>query len=363
MVLSLAGSLVFIAVGVSSANVRSYTSFERSLFADLYIGSDERGFEEPSNSLLFDIKQFDEVAQVEPLVSQRIEQEVFTGEFQGFVGFRVADRELSPLMIPVILDNKALDKLSIPSTTILAKSMAERLQVKVGDTVLSGPSKRALKVVGILNGELGRVDISGGSENSFISAETANLLNRNRDQFSDFSSNSLLLIRIKKGVDLELFKTKLDAFLEPLNLKVISSTENQADIAFNQIVNNKQIQGFIVVAAFAVFIPLIIVTQTLKNAITSQTTQFATLRALGVPLIRLIGVAMEQALWVGLISAGLAFSLTSLIKIYFFTRGIILYISLGVVIPVGLALIAASLIAGMFSILAILKASPVDLLR
>jgi putative ABC transport system permease protein len=134
-------------------------------------------------------------------------------------------------------------------------------------------------------------------------------------------------------------------------------------MSLDAILDNKQFQGFLVVGVFAILIPLFIIVQTLRSAILTQSQQFATMRALGIPSRHLISTAMEQAFWVGILGIGVSYCAMLGLKAGLLSRDIDMYVTVKVVSSVSVAILIAALFAGIISLTAIFKMKPQDLLR
>ena len=122
-------------------------------------------------------------------------------------------------------------------------------------------------------------------------------------------------------------------------------------------------QGCFVVGIFAILIPLFIVVQTLRSAIMAQRVQFATLRALGVPVWRLASIAMEQALWVGILGAAMSYCLALFIRMHLYERDILMYLPANYIVNISAAIVVSAMVAGIVSLIAIFKTRPQELLR
>jgi putative ABC transport system permease protein len=119
--------------------------------------------------------------------------------------------------------------------------------------------------------------------------------------------------------------------------------------------------SFSVVIGFAIGVG--ITCMTLRGAILSSIKEFASLRALGVPMSALRGIVMELSFWVGI---------AGLLATAFFTYGVYLLALNGGVpmgfplawdIGVGVLLLIIAGASGLFSLGVLKKSQPADLLR
>jgi ABC-type antimicrobial peptide transport system permease subunit len=214
-----------------------------------------------------------------------------------------------------------------------------------------------------MKGELGRQALFGGSLGNFITTQTDSIISGKPAFPGSDDTLAFIRVKLKPGQDFNVVRQKLDYYLKPYQLKTLLPEDYQNRITFDFIFENKALQGFLFVGILAVIIPLFIVVQTLRSAIMAQNVQFATMRALGVPSRYLISVAMEQALWVGILGAALSYCGMLFIKWQLFERDIFMYLPLNIIINVSAAIISAALLAGLISLFAIFKTQPQELLR
>ncbi len=366
-VLVLSGCLIYTAIGISLSNVRSVTSYDRSLDIDLYIESSKSlpGGRRGSFpvSMLYFIEQFDEVERAEAHIKKRSSYNFKSGSEFGRLMINVMETDIKTLGYPKQLHTEAREALSFPETIFVASSLSSKYGWEVGDTIELTLPVGSLKVAGIVKGELGRQALIGGSLGNFVTTQTDNIVTGRQQSPNMLEDIAFIRIKLKSVQNFDLSRQKLDYYLKPYQLKTLLPQDYQNRITFDFIFENKALQGFLFVGALAVIIPLFIVVQTLRSAIMAQNVQFATMRALGVPSRHLISVAMEQALWVGVLGAALSYCGMLIIKWQLFERDIFMYLPLNVVGNVSAAIIGAALLAGLISLFAIFKTQPQELLR
>lgn len=366
-VLTLSGCLIYVAVGISVANVRNFSVYERSLDADLVVinqnkskGGRRLAFH---SNVLYDIQEYEEVEQVEVIRPTRT-SEIFTidGNDKRFT-FIAVDTRIDSVLIPKLFDEETRHFLKVPGHLILSKYLAQKENLVVGDTIISKNTNRAYVVAGIVEGALGRSMLGGMRQNNFVSYQTAETFSTPlrppviREQIRSLG------VRLKPDADKAKTKAKINYYLKSKNLVTIPLSENAFSVSLNFVKEDKNSQGFLIVGLFAVLIPLFIIVQTLRSAIMAQNEQFATLRALGVPTRHLISTAMEQALWVGILGASLAFCCMQIIKWRLFSYDIIMFVPGKTILMVSASIFAAALLAGLISLFAIFKTQPQELLR
>ncbi len=366
-VLVLSGCLIYTAIGISLANVRSVASYDRSLDIDLYIESAKSlpGTRRASFpfSMLYFIEQFEEVERAEAHLKRRTVYNYKSGTEFGRLALNVLEMDTQSLGYPKQLNKEARETLLFPERVFVANSLAEKHGWEIGDTIELTRPVGNLKIAGVVKGELGRQALFGGSLGNFVASQTDNIITGRSQPLRADDTLAFIRIKLKSGQEFNIARQKLDHYLKPYQLKTLLPEDYQNRITFDFIFENKALQGFLFVGILAVIIPLFIVVQTLRSAIMAQNVQFATMRALGVPSRHLISVAMEQALWVGILGAALSYCGMLFIKWQLFERDIFMYLPFNIVGNVSIAITGASLFAGLISLFAIFKTQPQELLR
>lgn len=367
IVLTLSGCLIYVAVGISAANFRNMSAYERNYNADLFVKSlNVETNRYPSlfdSNVIHDIATYPEVGRVGPFI--RLSNYILLEKNGKPIQIPVDILDSGPdgLLVPKLFEEEAYRVLQVPGNIILSKSVAKKDNLQVGDVLVSSNRGDEYTIAGIMSGEMGLSSYGGRFSFNFISSATGEMLGANviRAPISDRIYS--LGIQLKPGLDRDAAKARIDYYLQPKGLHTILPHENASASSWKFIREDKTFQGFLVVGMFAVLIPLFIIVQTLRSAIMAQNEQFATLRALGVPPHHLISTAMEQALWVGVLGAGLAFCVMQLIKWRLFAFDIGMNVPGKIVLMVSVAIVGSALLAGLISLFAIFKTQPQELLR
>ncbi|MFT4089297.1 MAG: ABC transporter permease [Asticcacaulis sp.] len=113
----------------------------------------------------------------------------------------------------------------------------------------------------------------------------------------------------------------------------------------------------------SVFIGVVITWQTLQAAISASLKEFATFRAIGIPMFRLRCVVMELSLWVGLAGVAMAAGLSWLMSLLAGLLHVPMAFPPYVTVPVAVGLMLTAMASGFFSLGVLNKVQPADLLR
>lgn len=374
-ILMLSGCMIYVACGVMMSNMRSFSALERSYDVDLYIVpitpksanrmgvmSFSRG-SSISSDLLYQIREYEDVATVDVPITHRFYAFVMIDDKPERIGFIVFDPEVEKLTMPTLLGEKEKKSLNQVGSIILTDATAKKIDAKIGDFLPVKDVGVDLLVSGISYGELARANLMGQSINNFISLETAQLIEANTNPPTIGPQIRSLLVKLKPNVNIFEAQARLNHYLQPYRVHAILPGQKQRGTSWNFIKESKALQGFFVVGIFAILIPLFIVVQTLRSAIMAQRIQFATLRALGVPVWRLASIAMEQALWVGILGATLSYCLALFVRLQLYERDILMYLPTNYIFNISAAIMCAALLAGLISLIAIFKTRPQELLR
>ena len=127
----------------------------------------------------------------------------------------------------------------------------------------------------------------------------------------------------------------------------------------------EQIIGLFITATVIIgaFIGVAITSMTLRGAILSSIKEFASLRALGVPMNALRGIVLELSLWVGVAGFMVTAVLTFGVYLLALKGGVPMGFPLFWDIFVAILLLVIAGLSGLFSIGMLKKSQPADLLR
>lgn len=369
-VLALSGCLIYVAVGISAANIRSFTAYDRSIDVDLYIRASGRNNSNALQQLLNDIDVYEDIAVAEPYSGRPRAQTIMIDD-EG-KRLTIAEIELGEniMLVPRFISTEAKQALRIPGTIIVSAPLQEKYGLELGNILWNPGKDFGLEIVGFFDAAINRGFVGSRTGYGFVSPETGRLFSSSSPSISFGGGGGMVGSRlamigvgVPANVSPEVAKQRLNFQFKGTPFEAITPEELVRSLSMDGILESKQVQGFLVVALFAVMIPLFIIVQTLRSAILTQSQQFATMRALGIPSRHLISTAMEQAFWVGVLGVGVSYCAMLGLKVGLLSRGIDMYVTLRVVGYVSAAILAAAFVAGVISLTAIFKMKPQDLLR
>jgi putative ABC transport system permease protein len=370
-VLALSGCLIYVAVGISAANIRSFSAYERSVDVDLYIRAKGNGGN-ALQQLLTEIDLYENIDRAEPYFGRARTQPIKINDETKRL--TIAEIELGDdiMLVPRFIPPEAKQALSVPGSIIVSSTLKEKHGVEMGDILWNPDESFGLEIIGFFDAAINRGFMGSRTGYGFVSPETGRLFSSNSGSVSiQFGGATMSVGRrlimigvgVPPGVTPELAMQRLNEQFKNTPLEAITPQSFGRQMSLDAILDNKQFQGFLVVGVFAILIPLFIIVQTLRSAILTQSQQFATMRALGIPSRHLISTAMEQAFWVGILGIGVSYCAMLGLKAGLLSRDIDMYVTVKVVSSVSVAILIAALFAGIISLTAIFKMKPQDLLR
>lgn len=369
-VLALSGCLIYVAVGISSANIRSFSAYQRSVDVDLYIRSNGRG-DTALQQVLNEIDLYDDIERAEPFVGRPRPHSVKLGDETKRLTIGEIELDDDTMLVPKFISSDAKRALSIPGSIIVSSTLQEKYGFEMGNILWNSDESFGLEIIGFFDAAINRGFVGSRTGYGFVSLETGRLFSPSAPRSISFGGGGsvrvtrliMVGVGVPPGTPPELAKQRLNQQFKGTQLEAITPQDLVRQVSWDAILENKQFQGFLVVGVFAVLIPLFIIVQTLRSAILAQSQQFATMRALGIPSRHLISTAMEQAFWVGILGIGVSYCVMLGVKAGLLTRSIDMYVTPTVVGYISGAILIAALIAGVISLTAIFKMKPQDLLR
>lgn len=371
-VLALSGCLIYVAVGISSANIRGFSAYQRSVDVDLYIrranGPNTGGLEK----LLSETELYDDIDRAEPYSGGPRRHSVKLGDDTKRLSIAEIELDDGAMLVPRFISSDAKRALSIPGSIIVSSTLQEKYGFEMGNILWNSDESFGMEIIGFFDSPINRGFVGSQTGYGFVSLETGRLFAPSSPRSIQFGGGgmsmsvsrlSMIGIGVPPGTSPDLAMRRLNEQLKGMRLEVITPQDLARQVSWDAVLESKQFQGFLVVGVFAILIPLFIIVQTLRSAILAQSQQFATMRALGIPSRHLISTAMEQAFWVGILGVGVSYCVMLGVKAGLLTRSIDMYVTPTVVAYVSGAILVAALIAGVISLTAIFKMKPQDLLR
>lgn len=262
----------------------------------------------------------------------------------------------------------------------------------VGPASLSLPSgfgedlRRALEPVGSVvvdEGELaklgvavgdvaevhgGRVRVAGvtrgmravGGANVFASGATvATLLG---EAWSP-DRTAYFLLRLRDPARAEVVKRELQPPGDPPPYQVHTPSELSALSQIYWIVESGAGASFGFSTLLGLVVGIIITSQTLRGAILASAREYATLRALGVPLRSLRAVVLEQSFWVGAAGILASATLTAVVAAIAAAARVALVLPAWALASTALVTLAVALVSGLLALAPLRRTEPAELLR
>ena len=265
------------------------------------------------------------------------------------VVFHIVNTDPNSMNFPETMNEDFKGILSIPGNAVITSNKAKNYGVKLGSKIES--KNNSLTIAGISN------DFSQGTSAIFISKQTATMIGE--DQQTVFAQVYLVELNDTKSLD----ETRLQLYelLDDENI-TISTPENRAKfLGWNFILSN--LRGLLIANLVAMIVICLIAGQTMRSLLLTYSSEFGALRALGINNGELARIAMEQAFWLGLFSLALSLIFTMFLKYWFEHQGIYFLLPLWLVISVSITTILIAFLSGVFSLSALLKVDPIELLR
>jgi len=268
-----------------------------------------------------------------------------------YIDVNMVDTRPGAVTLPVDFTEEIRQALMEPYAVAVDESQLARLGVKLGDEAsLNG---KTVRVRALLHGY---PNINNASIT--VSRDTLRLLGMVQKN----GKTGPLMVRLRDPARAEFVRDQLNKDSKKA-YRAWTRTElakaNEGALMKEQIIG--LFLSFSVVIGFAIGVG--ITCMTLRGAILSSIKEFASLRALGVPMSALRGIVMELSFWVGI---------AGLLATAFFTYGVYLLALNGGVpmgfplawdIGVGVLLLIIAGASGLFSLGVLKKSQPADLLR
>lgn len=268
-----------------------------------------------------------------------------------YVDVNMVDTRPGAVTLPVDFTEETRQALMEPYAVAIDESQLGRLGVKLGDSAsINGKSVRVRAIL------TGYPNINNASITA--SRDTLRLLG----MLQDNGKTGPLMVRLKDPARAEIVRDQMN---KDSNTKYRAWTRRELAKANEGALMKEQIIGlflsFSVVIGFAIGVG--ITCMTLRGAILSSIKEFASLRALGVPMSALRGIVMELSFWVGI--AGLMATAVFTGGVYLLAKngGVPMGFPLAWDIGVGVLLLIIAGASGLFSLGVLKKSQPADLLR
>lgn len=268
-----------------------------------------------------------------------------------FVDVNLVDTRPGAVTLPVDFTEETRRALMEPYSVAVDESQLSRLGVKLGDTAsLNG---KTIRVRAIL---IGYPNINNASIT--VSRDTLRLLGMVQKN----GKTGPLMVRLKDPARAEVVRDQLNKSSKGAYR---AWTRGELAEANQGALMKEQIIGLFITATVIIgaFIGVAITSMTLRGAILSSIKEFASLRALGVPMNSLRAIVLELSLWVGVAGFIVTAILTVGVYLLALKGGVPMGFPLFWDIFVAILLLVIAGLSGLFSIGVLKKSQPADLLR
>lgn len=268
-----------------------------------------------------------------------------------FVDINMVDTRPGAVTLPVDFTEDVRRALMEPYAVAIDESQLGRLGVKLGDDAsLNG---KTVRVRAILHGY---PNVNNASIT--VSRDTLRLLGLAAKN----GKTGPLMLRIADPARAEAVRDQLNA---GANKQYRAWTRAELSKANQGALMKEQIIGLFITSTVIIggFIGCAITSMTLRGAILSSIKEFASLRALGVPMGALRGIVFELSLWVGVCGFIATAVLTFGVYLLALKGGVPMGFPLSWDIGVAILLLIIAGVSGLFSLGVLKKSQPADLLR
>jgi putative ABC transport system permease protein len=238
-----------------------------------------------------------------------------------------------------------------PYSVAIDESQLKRLGVKLGDDAsLNGKTVRVRAIL------TGYPNVNNASIT--VSRDTLRLLGLAAKN----GKTGPLMVRVRDPARADLVRDQLN---RTANKAYRAWTRAELAKANQGALMKEQIIGIFITATVIIgaFIGCAITSMTLRGAILSSIKEFASLRALGVPMGALRGIVFELSLWVGVAGFVATAVLTFGVYLLALKFGVPMGFPMSWDITVAVLLLIIAGVSGLFSLGVLKKSQPADLLR
>jgi putative ABC transport system permease protein len=268
-----------------------------------------------------------------------------------YVDVNMVDTRPGAVTLPVDFTEDTRRALMEPYAVAIDESQLKQLGVKLGDDAsLNG---KTVRVRALLHGY---PNINNASVT--VSRDTLRLLGLQANN----GKTGPLMVRLRDPARADIVRDQLN---RTANKQYRAWTREELAQANQGALMKEQIIGLFITATVVIggFIGCAITSMTLRGAILSSIKEFASLRALGVPMGALRGIVFELSLWVGVAGFVCTAGLTLGVYLLALKGGVPMGFPLSWDIGVAVLLLIIAGVSGLFSLGVLKKSQPADLLR
>lgn len=359
MAIAFSGLLVIVQVALLLGLFETVTTVVDHSDADLWVGeATVQSFDlarDMPGRVEFRVRSHDKVERVERMLLTFADWRAPNGRRVAItlVGLNVDD---SSVGFPRTISPTLRRALQQPHAVLVDEADLAKLGIENPADTHAETNNRRVEVVGVIAGFR-----AVGGAMVFVSEATFREL-RVSDGDSDPDAATYYLVRLAPGADREAVRNRMNVdgrelfrAMTPQQLSVMSQSywllESGAGV------------GFLFSTTLGLLVGVVITSQTLRGAVLASLREYATLRALGIPLGALRRVVVEQSLWVGV--AGLLITALGSAAVWWAATSADVAVAFTWWSALGTAVftLLVSLASGLFSLGALFKTEPAELLR
>lgn len=353
-VLSLTGLVFYLLLGMLVAQWYAFGAFERELDADIIVTSSQeaerfRSIETfPIESIYLHLG----IVQAQPY-SRSIMRDFVnspTGE-RIMVSGSIIDTAENSMLYPKSLTQDARKLLAVPGAVLISKRMMDKMELTLGDEI--SVFRNTATIAGYFHAPF------DNQTNLMMSARTM-LEYRGR---TVQSKPIAYLLRLKNGEDVGGVIEELNVWLRGKGLVALEPKNYTTNMSVSRLLQSRQVLLVFYVGGFVIVVATLIATQSLRSALMSWSSQFATMRALGISNWRIVLFTMELSFWIGALAATAAISFGLVSQAVLKSMDFSIFVTLEMIIWVSIILLSMAAISGLLSLSVILKMKPLELLR
>lgn len=249
-------------------------------------------------------------------------------------------------------DPSVLAALAEPNTVVVDRADIKKLDAKING--FAEINKKRLRIVGFVDGFR-----STYGAYAFVSQPTMRLISGETTE----NNPPYFLIGLRQGAD----PIKVCAQLTPHDINPGYSIWTREELTeasiYYWIGESGSGASFAFSGLIAFLVGIGITSQTLRAAILANMREYAALRALGVGFDKLRSVVVEQAFWVGITGIIACYGLTIILSLVGYYFGVSFSYPWWTIVLTSIFVLLIALASGAFSLHALYKSEPAELLR
>lgn len=358
LAVAFSGLLVIVQIGLLLGLFRTVTTVVDRASADLWIGeATVQSFDlarDMQERIEFQVRSHPAVARVERI-------QLAFADWRAPDGRRVAitlvglDASAGSLGFPQTLSPHLREALKAPGSIIIDEIDVGKLGFGASDQRRAEINGRRVEAVGVMSG----FRAIGGAM-IFVSEATFRDLRSGMGGEQDGAA--YFLVGLKPGSDRDVVKTELGG-MNPAAFRAMLPEELSVMSQSYWLLESGTGIGFLFSTVLGLLVGVAITSQTLRGAVLASLREYATLRALGIPLGTLRRVVLEQSFWVGVAGLVISVAITACIWLIAVAGDIALALTWWAILGTAAFTLTVAVVSGLFSLGPLFKTEPAELLR